>query len=120
MQAGSAGAERAGPGAVHLHGRLDAHVLVDGDCRFRDGTLAGAVALLDTGVRTLVRQVDVSLSQALTTATRVPADVLGVKKGRLRPGWDADVVVLDEDLHVQLTLVGGQIRYTAGPFVDLL
>lgn len=102
-----------------------AEVVVDGDCRFPDGTLAGAAVLLDTGVRTLVNQVGIGLRDALVTATQVPADIIGLlphglKKGRLRPGWDADVVVLDEDLEVQLTLVGGQIRYAAAPFSGLL
>lgn len=98
-----------------------ATVLVDeGVCRFPDGTLAGAVVLLDAGVRALVNEVGLSLREALVTATRVPADVLEVKKGRLRPGWDADVVLLDQNLEVQLTLVGGEVRYAGHPFMDAL
>ncbi|RME48805.1 MAG: N-acetylglucosamine-6-phosphate deacetylase [Chloroflexi bacterium] len=96
-------------------------VLVDeGVCRFPDGTLASAAVLLDTGVRTLVNQVGLSLREALVPATRVPADVLGVRKGRLRPGWDADVVLLDEALRVQLTLVRGQARYAGDLFAGVL
>lgn len=95
-------------------------VVDDGVCRFPNGTLASAAALLDTGVRTLVNQVGLSLREALVPATRVPADVLCIRKGRLRPGWDADVVLLDEKLQVQLTLVGGQVRYAGDPFAEVL
>ena len=80
----------------------------DGSCRLTDGTIAGAHALLDTGVRNLVRLVGLPLERALVPATRVPADVLGVRKGRLAPGHDADVVLLDEALQPALTIVGGK------------
>ena len=80
----------------------------DGSCRLADGTIAGAHALLDTGVRNLVNLVGLPLEQALAPATRVPAGVLGLRKGRLAPGCDADVVLLDEALQPALTIVGGK------------
>ncbi len=80
----------------------------DGSCRLADGTIAGAHALLDTGVRNLVRLVGLPLEQALVPATRVPAGVLRLRKGRLSPGYDADVVLLDEALQPVLTIVGGE------------
>ena len=80
----------------------------DGSCRLADGTIAGAHALLDTGVRNLVSLVGLPLEQALVLATRVPADVLGLRKGRLVPGYDADVILLDEALQPTLTIVKGE------------
>jgi N-acetylglucosamine-6-phosphate deacetylase len=80
----------------------------NGSCRLADGTIAGAHVLLDTGVRNLVNLVGLPLEQALVPATRVPADVLGLHKGRLTPGYDADIVLLDEPLQPILTIVGGQ------------
>ncbi len=89
-------------------------VVVDGHTvRLRDGTLAGAYALLDTGVRTLVQQVGVPLAQALTTATRTPARALGLRKGEIRAGYDADLVVWTEDLRVLRTFVAGREVYRA-------
>jgi N-acetylglucosamine-6-phosphate deacetylase len=85
----------------------------DGSCRLADGTIAGAHALLDTGVRNLVNLVGLPLEQALVPATRVPADVLGLRKGRLVPGYDADVVLLDEDYRPVFTMVDGEIAYRA-------
>ena len=85
----------------------------NGSCRLADGTIAGAHALLDTGVRNLVNLVGLPLEQALVPATRVPADVLGLRKGRLAPGYDADVVLLDGDYRPVFTMVGGEIVHRA-------
>lgn len=80
----------------------------DGACRLADGTLASAHALLDAGVRNLVELVGLPLEQALVPATRIAAEVLGLRKGRLAPGYDADIVLLDGDLRPVLTLVRGE------------
>ena len=80
----------------------------DGSCRLADGTIAGAHALLDTGVRNLVNRVGLPLEQALVPATLVPAGVLGLHKGRLAAGYDADVVLLDGTLTPVLTIVEGE------------
>jgi N-acetylglucosamine-6-phosphate deacetylase len=80
----------------------------NGSCRLADGTIAGAHALLDTGVRNLVKLLNMPLSEALVPATAVPADVLGLKKGRLSPGHDADIVLLDADFRPARTFVGGR------------
>lgn len=87
----------------------------DGSCHLADGTIAGAHALLDTGVRNLVNLVGLPLEQALVPATRVPASVLGLRKGRLAPGYDADIVLLDDQLRPALTLVGGEIAFDRDP-----
>lgn len=94
-------------------------VVRDGSCHLADGTIAGAHALLDTGVRNLVNLVGLPLEQALAPATRVPADVLGLRKGRLSPGYDADVVLLDGDYRPVLTMVEGEVVYRAGCLVAL-
>jgi N-acetylglucosamine-6-phosphate deacetylase len=86
----------------------------DGSCRLADGTIAGAHALLDTGVRNLVNLVGLPLERALVPATCVPAAVLGLRKGRLAPGYDADIVLLDGDCRSVLTMVEGEVVYRAG------
>ena len=83
----------------------------DGSCRLDDGTIAGAHVLLDSGVRNLVHLVGLPLEGALVPVTRVPAGVLGQRKGRLAPGYDADIVLLDSDLRPALTLVSGEIVF---------
>lgn len=80
----------------------------DGSCRLADGTLAGAHALLDTGLRNLVWQVGLPLEQAIVTVASTPARVLCVQKGKLAPGYDADIVWLDADLRPVRTFVRGR------------
>jgi N-acetylglucosamine-6-phosphate deacetylase len=53
----------------------------------------------------------VSLQQAVEMATLTPARVIGWdrRKGSLAPGKDADVVILDENANVKMTMIGGEV-----------
>lgn len=64
-------------------------------------------------VQVMVEQVGVSLADALTMASANPAKVIGIdrRKGALREGMDADIVALDEELRVRLTIVEGEMVY---------
>jgi N-acetylglucosamine-6-phosphate deacetylase len=91
----------------------DRQVVVDGaSARLADGTLAGSVLTMDLAVRNAVEFMQCSLGEAITMAAATPARLLGLeRKGRIAPGCDADVVILDEALHVTHTLVAGQVAY---------
>jgi N-acetylglucosamine-6-phosphate deacetylase len=79
----------------------------DGAARLPDGTLAGSVGTLDGAVRGLVGQ-GVELADAVHAASTAPARMLGRPDlGVLRPGAPAHVTVLDDDLEITRTLVGG-------------
>lgn len=86
-----------------------------GIARTSEGSLAGSTLTMDVALRNVVEFAGLSLAQALPMATSVPAQAMGLagKKGILAPGADADVVLLDEDLQVKLTMVGGAIAYQA-------
>jgi N-acetylglucosamine-6-phosphate deacetylase len=73
-------------------------------------------------VRHLVQEVHVSLCQALSMASLIPARMLHAsdRKGRLVPGADADVVVLNGNLEVQLTLCRGVVAYATPVFAEAL
>jgi N-acetylglucosamine-6-phosphate deacetylase len=96
------------PGVYRLGPR---EVINDGHtARLTDGTLAGALAPLDTGVRNLVSWGLATPGEALHMASQVPARVLGLESsGRLAPGCDADLVLLDDELRVQSTIVRGAV-----------
>jgi N-acetylglucosamine-6-phosphate deacetylase len=85
----------------------------DGACRLPDGTLAGATSFVNQNVVNLVQAVGLSWPQALGTATDVPGDALKMRRGRLQPGWIADVVIWDEDFRPLATMVEGQWAWIA-------
>jgi len=80
--------------------------------RLEDGTLAGSAASLDGLVRRTAALPGSSPSAAVAMASTAPARVLGERRlGRLLPGAEADLVLLDRDLRVRLTMVGGCVKY---------
>ena len=80
----------------------------DGRLTLADGTLAGADIDFAGAIRVLVRDVGVTLEQALRMATAGPAIALGKggTLGRLVPGGPADMVHLDEEMAVERGLAG--------------
>ena len=100
-----------GPGDYAL-GRRTVHV-DDGAARLDDGTLAGSLLTLDQAVRNLVA-CGGTLAQAVHAASAAPAALLGrADLSVLRPGHPAHVTVLDDDLRVRRTLVGGIEAFAA-------
>ncbi|KAH8088953.1 Metallo-dependent hydrolase [Cristinia sonorae] len=84
----------------------------EGDKLYLEGTntLAGSVVTLDKCVRNFTRFTGCSLGEALKCATYNPAKCLGIenRKGTLRAGADADLVVFDRKGYVQSTWVKGR------------
>jgi len=72
-----------------------------GVCRNAEGVLAGSTLTLDRALRNIVA-LGASLPDAVRMLTLNPATLLGIefKKGSLRVGADADILVLDESLHL--------------------
>jgi len=72
-----------------------------GVCRDAEGTLAGSTLTLDRALRNIVA-LGTPLADAVRMLTLNPATLLGIefKKGSLRSGADADVLLLDDGLHV--------------------
>lgn len=77
-------------------------ILEDGVLKLEDRqAFAGSVATMDRLVRNMVQLAGVSLCEAVTMAAATPAKVAGLAgKGHLKVGFDADIVLLDEDLQV--------------------
>ena len=73
-------------------------------------TVAGSVLTMDRALSLAVQVAGVPLLAGLQATSLHPAKVLGEKrKGHLGPGADADMVVLDNDLTLVATIVGGQV-----------
>jgi N-acetylglucosamine-6-phosphate deacetylase len=98
------------PGSYVLAGR---RVVSDGTAvRLEDGTLAGSAATMDRLVRRMSGLPGMNVARAIAIASTVPARVLGERSlGRIRVGACADLVVLDSELRVRLTMISGEVRY---------
>jgi N-acetylglucosamine-6-phosphate deacetylase len=98
------------PGVYRLDGQ---DVVMDASAaRLRDGTLAGSVLALDQAVRNVADWTGSGVAEACRMASEVPARLLGLRsKGRLAAGFDADLVLLDDSLHVQATFREGRRIY---------
>lgn len=100
----------AGDGSYRL-GRLEVQVR-DGVARLvgepgRPGAIAGSTLSLDRAVRTAVGA-GVPLADAVHAATAAPAAAMGwPDRGRIAPGLRADLVGLDEELHVRGVMRAG-------------
>jgi N-acetylglucosamine-6-phosphate deacetylase len=88
------------PDGKYMLGKFEVTVS-GGVCRNAEGNLAGSTLTLDRALRNVVG-LGASLQDAVRMLTVNPATLLGVefKKGALRAGADADIVLLDEGLHV--------------------
>lgn len=74
-----------------------------------DGTIAGSSLTMNQAVRNFWRATGRPLAEVAGMASRNPARLLRLKrKGSLDPGYDADIVCLDNDLDVVMTFVGGR------------
>jgi len=79
----------------------------EGVCRLKDGTLAGSTLTMDKALRNLVK-IGVPLKDAIRTMTYNPANAIGIHEiGAILPGYVADLVILDENLHVDSVYING-------------
>ena len=90
----------------------DVHV-ADGAVSLADGTLAGSVLTMDAAVRNLVAS-GAALADAVHAASTAPAQLLGRHElGVLEPGVAANIAVLNDELEVERTVVGGREAFAA-------
>ena len=84
-----------------------------GVCRDSEGRLAGSTLTQEVAFKNMVAWTDLSFADSLIGLTLNPARALRLeKKGALEPGFDADVVALDEHFRVIQTYVGGRLVWT--------
>ncbi|WP_165491937.1 N-acetylglucosamine-6-phosphate deacetylase [Egibacter rhizosphaerae] len=85
----------------------------EGAVRLADGTISGSVRMVDEGLRTFLAATGARLADAWPVTSRTPARALGLgdRKGEVAPGYDADLVLLDDSLEVSATIVGGRVAH---------
>lgn len=90
-------------------------LIEDGVAKLPDrSAFAGSVATADRLVRTMVQIADVPLIDAVRMITSTPARIMGIanKKGLLVPGKDADIVIFDNNINIQKTIVKGKVVFS--------
>ena len=98
------------PGAYRLSGTP---TISDGaGVRTADGMLAGSLLTMNRAAANLADFTGCGRRQALAAATCTPARIIGDgRRGCLDPGSIADLVLLDDDYRVHVTICGGLVSY---------
>ena len=87
-------------------------VTVDnGKATLQDGTLAGSVLKMNKALQTMTEHTSMTRVEAVTSVTKIPAEKLGIQKGALTQGYDADIVIFDEDFSIISTIIAGEVKY---------
>ena len=88
-------------------------IVKNGEARLHNGTLAGSVLRMNHAVRNVHNLAGVELTHALDMASINPALNLGVanERGSIKVGKYADMVVLDENFEVVMTIAEGRVIY---------
>lgn len=88
--------------------------LLDGTVRIiSDGTLAGTTLHMNEAVRNFMSATGERLENVWQTASYNPARAINVSdhKGSITIGKDADLILVDDDINVYMTVVEGRIVY---------
>jgi N-acetylglucosamine-6-phosphate deacetylase len=89
-------------------------IVEDGVAKMPDrNSFAGSVATFDRLVRNMIQMADVPLIEAVRMASETPARIMNInnRKGSLEVGKDADIVIFDEDINIDTTIINGKIVY---------
>ena len=74
---------------------------------------AGSAATCNQLVRNMVHHVGISLLDAVKMATQNPATLIGEEahKGKIAIGYDADLILFDENIDVKMCMVQGRLQF---------
>lgn len=89
-------------------------IVEDGVAKLPDRTsFAGSVATADQLVKTMITLGGVSLLDTIQMITETPARIMGIQnsKGSLQISKEADILIFDEKITIQMTMVKGKVVY---------
>ncbi|MBV6445536.1 MAG: N-acetylglucosamine-6-phosphate deacetylase [Ignavibacteriales bacterium] len=78
-----------------------------------DGTLAGSTLTLNRAIKNMIKKANAKVTESVRMASLNGAKVLNIedRKGILAVGKDADIVVMNDDFEVEMTIKMGEIKY---------
>jgi N-acetylglucosamine-6-phosphate deacetylase len=84
-----------------------------GISRLEDGTLAGSTQVFESGVKLVVREIGLDLPAVSRMSSLNAARSLGIgeQTGSIETNKAADIVVLDQDFNVWMTIHRGTVKY---------
>lgn len=87
-------------------------IIEDGVAKLADrSAFSGSIATADVLVRTCVKKSGIPLLSAVKMITEVPARIMKLQnKGKLQKGFDADIIIFDEDINIKRVLISGKER----------
>lgn len=91
-------------------------IVEDGVAKLPDRTaFAGSVATTDRLVRNMINLAGVPITEAVRMMTSTPAGIMGLssRKGSLMEGKDADLVIFDQNITIDTTIIGGKVIYSS-------
>jgi len=96
--------------------------VIRGAARLTDGTITGSVLTMDQALRNMLLMTEVSLQHAVGMLTLNPALAAQVshRKGRLKVGYDADLLIFDQSLALQATICKGAIAFATDEWSERL
>jgi N-acetylglucosamine-6-phosphate deacetylase len=83
----------------------------NGAARLKEGNLAGSILTLDDAIRNIYKNSNYKLYEIVKMATYNAAKHCKVdnKKGLIKEGYDADLVLFDENINIKKVIIGGKI-----------
>lgn len=81
--------------------------------RLDNGDLAGSVMTMDVAVRNFINHTGCAIEEAVRAASFNPAKVteLTFRKGEVKPGMDADLIIFDSDINIKMAMAEGVLEY---------
>jgi len=88
--------------------------VVNGAARLTDGTLAGSTLTMERALANFAQATRRPLAELVPWSSTNAAKAIHLDntKGRIAIGYDADLILVDQNLQVKLTMVGGKIVYS--------
>jgi len=90
-------------------------LIEDGVAKLLDRTaFAGSVATTNRLVKTMIQMAEIPLIDAIKMMSTTPARIMGVQttKGSLEVGKHADIVIFNEQIEIDKTIIKGEVLYS--------
>lgn len=102
------------PNGIYSLGGQEVNV-ENGAARIKSGSLAGSILTLDKAVRNVYNNSDYPLNEVVKMASYNGAKHCNVedRKGLIKKGYDADLVIFDADINVKKVIVNGKLVHEA-------